>query len=352
MRESVHLVRTSDGVHLAWTRSGSGPALVKAANWMTHLRDDLTSPVWRHWLRFLSAHFELLRFDERGCGLSDRDVDDVSEPNWLSDLETVVRAARPRTPLVLLGISQGAAAAIRYAIKYPDQVSHLIIYGGYARGWNRRGDTDAEHYHAVSEMVRLGWGSDNPVFRQAFTSRFLPGGSHEQLDWFNDLCRKTCSPAMAVRLLAERAATDISALLPQVQVPTLVLHARHDEVVPFAEGRRLAADIPGAEFVELESRNHVLLEREPAWAAFQDAVLDFVGIAPGAPGPRADGLSRREREILQALGLGLTNAEIGRRMFISEKTVRNHLCSVYRKLGVRTRAQAIVRSRAAGGPPG
>lgn len=346
MRQPVHLVRTADGVHLAWTRTGCGPALVKAANWMTHLRDDLVSPVWRHWLRFFSDHFELLRFDERGCGLSDRDVADVSEANWLADLEAVIEAAKPRPPLVLLGISQGGAAAIRYAIRYPERVSHLILYGGYARGWARRGDTDAEHYHAVSEMVRLGWGSDNPVFRQAFTSRFLPGGSHEQLDWFNDLCRKTCSPEMAVRLLAARAATDISALLPQVRVPTLVLHARHDEVVPFAEGRKLAAEIPGAEFVELESRNHVLLEYEPAWADFQEAVLDFAGVVPGqAPEPGPDGLSRREREILQHLGLGLTNAEIGRRMFISEKTVRNHLCNVYRKLGVRTRAQAIVHGR-------
>lgn len=346
MRQPIHLVRTSDGVHLAWTRGGHGPALVKAANWMTHLRDDADSPVWRHWLRFLSGHFDLLRFDERGCGLSDREVADVSEENWLSDLEAVVEAAKPRLPMVLLGISQGGAAAIRYAIKHPGRVSHLVLYGSYARGWARRGEHDAEHYRAVAEMVRLGWGSDNPVFRQAFTSRFLPDGTHEQLDWYNDLCRKTCSAEVAVRLLAVRAHTDISALLPQVQVPTLVLHARHDEVVPFAEGRTLAAQIPGAEFVELESRNHVLLETEPAWAVFQRALLDFVGIVPGeAPAPGEPGLSRREREILHLLGQGLANAEIARRLFLSEKTVRNHLSQVYRKLGVRTRAQAIVRGR-------
>lgn len=346
MRQAIHLVRTPDGVHLAWTRTGRGPVMVKAANWMTHLRDDVDSPVWRHWLRFFSDHFDLLRFDERGCGLSDREVADVSEPNWLSDLETVVDAAKPRPPMVLLGISQGGAAAIRYAIKYPERVSHLLLYGSYARGWARRGEHEAEHYRAVSEMVRLGWGSDNPVFRQAFTSRFLPGGTHEQIDWYNDLCRKTCSPEIAVRLLAVRAHTDISALLPQVRVPTLVLHARHDEVVPFSEGRTLAAQIPGAEFVELESRNHVLLEYEPAWAVFQRAVLDFVGIVPGErPAPGEPALSPREREILKLLGQGLGNAEIGRRLFLSEKTVRNHLSHVYRKLGVRTRAQALVRGR-------
>jgi len=346
MHPAVHLARTPDGVQLAWMRTGRGPALVKAANWMTHLRDDLDSPVWRHWIRFFSAHFEFLRFDERGCGLSDRDVSDVSESYWLSDLETVIDAAQPRPPLILLGISQGAASVIRYAIRYPRRVACLILYGGYARGWSRRGGTEAEHFHAVSEMVRLGWGSDNPGFRQAFTSRFLPGGSHEQLDWYNELCRKTCSPEMAVRLLAARAATDIRALLPQVQVPTLVLHARSDEVVPLSEGRLLAAEIPGAEFVELESRNHVLLEHEPAWRDFQDAVLTFTGIAsvPGA-GDAEEPLSRREREILHHLVQGLTNAQIGQRLWLSEKTVRNHLSKVYRKLGVSNRVQAIVRGR-------
>lgn len=344
MRQPIHLVQAPDGVHLAWTRSGSGPVMVKAANWLTHLRDDVDSPVWRHWIRFLASHFDLLRFDERGCGLSDRDVADVSEARWLEDLETVIDAAKVRPPLVLLGISQGGAAAIRYAIKYPERVSHLILYGGYARGWARRGGIALDHYRAVSEMLRLGWGSDNPVFRQTFTARFLPGGTHEQLDWYNDLCRKTVAPEMAVRLLASRAETDITELLSQVRVPTLVLHARHDEVVPFAEGRRLASNIPGAEFVELESRNHVLLEHEPAWAVFQQAVLDFVNIVPSEhQSPAEPGLSAREHEIMKLLGQGLGNAEIGRRLFISEKTVRNHLSHAYRKLGVRTRAEAIVR---------
>lgn len=347
MRLPIHLAQSHDGVHLAWTRSGSGPLMVKTANWLTHLRHDMDSPVWRHWLRFLTGHFDLLRFDERGCGLSDRDVADVTEANWLPDLETVVDAAKARPPMVLLGISQGAAAAIRYAIKYPERVSHLILYGGYTRGWARRGGVSLEHYRAVSEMMRLGWGSDNPVFRQAFTARFLPGGTHEQLDWYNDLCRKTVAPEMALRLLAERAETDLSALLPQVRVPTLVLHARHDEVAPFTEGRRLASEIPGAEFMELESRNHVLLEHEPAWAVFQQAVLEFVGIVPGEkPAPGEPGLTGREREILKLLGHGLGNADIGRRLFISEKTVRNHLSHVYRKLGVSSRAQAIVLERA------
>jgi pimeloyl-ACP methyl ester carboxylesterase len=347
MRQQVHLARTADGVRLAWTRAGRGPVLVKAANWLTHLRDDAASPVWGSWVRFLEGHFDTVRFDERGCGLSDRDVDDVSEPRWLSDLECVVDAAGIREPMVLLGISQGAAAAIRYAIRYPERVARLVIYGGYARGWARRGQRDAEHYRAVSEMIRLGWGSDNPVFRQAFTARFPPGGTHEQLDWYNDLCRRTVGPEMALRLLAVRAHTDFSPLLPEVRVPTLVLHARRDEVVPLEEGRRIAAAIPGARFVELDSRNHVLLPDEPAWREFQEAVLAFAGRAGDRLAP-AHGLTRREQAILHLLSEGLRNAEIGQRMFISDKTVRNHLSNIYRKLGVRNRAQAIVRTRAAG----
>jgi pimeloyl-ACP methyl ester carboxylesterase/DNA-binding CsgD family transcriptional regulator len=350
MQQHIHIARTPDDVCLAWTRSGPtqgrrGPTLVKASNWMTHVRRDPESPVWRHWLAFLGGHFDYVRFDERGCGQSDREVADVSERHWLSDLETVVDAAGLDTPFVLLGVSQGSAACVRYCIAHPERVSKLILYGGYARGAAVRGGSNEEHYRAVMEMARLGWGRDNPVFRQAFTARFVPHGTHEQLDWFNELCRETVAPEMAVRLLAARGSTDITALLPQLQVPTLVIHARHDEVVPFSEGRRLASDIPGAEFVELDSHNHVLLAHEPAWETFQRAVLEFAGAGDEATAQEAS-LTPREREILELLDGGLANAEIGRRVFLSEKTVRNHLSSIYRKLGVANRGQAIVRHRA------
>jgi pimeloyl-ACP methyl ester carboxylesterase/DNA-binding CsgD family transcriptional regulator len=345
MQQQIHMASSPDNVRLAWARSGSGPALVKASNWLTHLRYDLESPVWRHWMSFLSEHFDFIRFDERGCGMSDWDVDDVADRHWLTDLETVIDAAGIDRPMILLGISQGAASAIRYAIKHPERVSKLVLYGGYARGWAKRGTAETEHYLAVAEMMRIGWGSDNPVFRQTFTARFLPQGSHEQLDWYNELCRKTVAPDMALRLLDVRAHTDITEVLSQVRAPTLVLHASHDEVVPIAEGRRLAAAIPGAEFVELDSRNHVLLPHEPAWQAFQRAMLDFVGIAPADAGAAAlFELTRRERQILDLLAGGLTNAEIAGRIFLSEKTVRNHLSSVYRKMGVVSRAQAIVKA--------
>jgi len=345
MRQPVHLAAAADGTRLAWTRSGRGPVLVKAANWLTHLQEDATSPVWRHWVGFLQAHFDTVRFDERGCGMSDRNVADITEANWLADLEAVVEAADVREPFVLLGISQGCAAAIAYAIAHPGRVSKLVLYGGYARGWARRGESHARHYHAVMEMMRIGWGSDAAVFRESFTSRFLPDGTRAQIDWYNELCRRTVAPDMAVRLLEVRAHTDISAMLPLVDVPTLVLHARGDGVVPFDEGRRLATAIPGASFVELDSRNHVLLPTEPAWQVFCEAVLAFAAGGADAVAAR-HALTVRERQVLAQLVTGLSNADIGARLFLGEKTVRNHLSNVYRKLGVASRAQAIAKVHA------
>lgn len=199
-------------------------------------------------------------------------------------------------------------------------------------------------YAAIVELATL-WGSDNPAFRQVFTSRFIPSGTDEQVRWFNDLCRKTVSPAFAGELLRARANTDVTSLLPQVETPTLVLHGRDDVIAPLAEGRMLAAQIRGAQFVELDSRNHVLLENEPAWTRFQEAVLEFTGHAPSGPDPAFDALSPRERETLSLLAEGLSNAEIAERLGISEKTVRNHLSHLFDKLGVWSRAQAIVFAR-------
>ena len=194
------------------------------------------------------------------------------------------------------------------------------------------------------------WGSDNPAFRQVFTSRFIPEGTDEQLRWFNELCRKTTSPELAGTLLRARAETDVTALLNQVRTPTLVLHARNDAIAPLSEGRFLASEIPGAQFVELDSPNHVLLEHEPAWARFQDAVLEFTGRTAPVAGsdPAFAALSRRERETLALLADGLSNAEIAERLGISEKTVRNHLSHLFDKLGVWSRAQAIVFARERG----
>ena len=346
-RQRIRYLRTEDDVQLAWAEAGEGPLLLKASNWLTHLEYDLESPVWRHWIRFFADHFRFVRFDERGCGMTDWTVEDFTFTPWVKDLELVADTVSPSAPMILLGISQGAAACIAYAARHPERVSHLILYGGYSRGIAKRSNPTHERlYAAIIELARLGWGTKNPSFRQVFTSRFIPGGTDEQLDWFNELCVKTTSPENAARLLEARADIDVVDLLPQVHTPTLVLHARKDAVTPFEEGRRLAAGIPGAQFVELDSPNHVLLDGEPAWERFQEAVLDFVGLdAPRGEDPAFAALSTREREVLALVTEGLGNAAIAERLALSEKTVRNHISNVFDKLGVWTRAQAIVFAR-------
>jgi pimeloyl-ACP methyl ester carboxylesterase/DNA-binding CsgD family transcriptional regulator len=348
--QRIRYLRTPDGVQLAWAEAGTGPVLVKAANWMTHLEYEWESPVWRHWIRFLSDHFRFLRYDERGCGMTDRNVGDLTFDRWVDDLEAVVDAAGIEEPVALLGISQGASACIAFAVKHPERISRLVLYGAYARGTARRGDPAAyREYEAIVELVRRGWGRDNPAFRQVFTSRFVPvGATAEQLEWFNELCRKTTSAEIAAELMLARAQVEVSALLGQVRAPTLVLHGRDDAVVPIAEGRYLASHIPGAQFVELDSANHVLLGHEPAWTRFCEAVLEFMGLegeSPAGEDAAFAALSPREREVLVLITEGLANAEIGDRLAISEKTVRNHISSVFDKLGVWTRAQAMVFAR-------
>jgi DNA-binding CsgD family transcriptional regulator/pimeloyl-ACP methyl ester carboxylesterase len=245
--------------------------------------------------------------------------------------------------VTLLGISQGVATCIQYAVQHPDRVKQMILYGGYARGAFRRGLDDAERaFRAMIDLARVGWHSSNPTFRQVYTSRFIPGGTAEQLQWFNDLCLKTAPGQVVGDLLQARAVVDVSASLGLIRTPTLVLHARNDEVIPINEGRLVASGIPGAEFVELDSRNHILLEHEPAWQRFCEAVLSFM--QPDAP-PHDDvfaALSSRERQVLALIAEGLSNTAIAERLTISEKTVRNHVSNVFDKLGVWSRAQAIV----------
>ncbi len=348
MAQSIRYLKTRDGVRLAWTQSGSGPALVKAANWLSHLNYDLESPVWRHWIEFLSDRYRFIRYDERGSGMSDWEVADLSPPRWGEDLGAVIEASDPGEKFVLLGLSQGVAASLMYAVRHPERVSRLILYGGYARGWAHRPESDGyRRYSAIVDLIRLGWGRDNPVFRQLFTAQFVPGASLEQISWFNELCRRATAPEIAARMLVARGELNVRELLPQVRVPTLVLHARHDELVPFEAGKHLAAAIPGAEFVQLDSPNHILLADEPAWAQFQQAVLEFTGrpTSARAEDPLLAALSARERQILGAVVAGRSNSEIGAALFVSEKTVRNSLTRIFEKLGVRTRTQAAVMAR-------
>jgi pimeloyl-ACP methyl ester carboxylesterase/DNA-binding CsgD family transcriptional regulator len=349
LRQHIRYVRASDGASLAWAESGSGPVVVKAANWLTHLEYEWESPVWKHWLQFFSQHFRFVRYDERGCGMSEWRNGELTVDQWASDLESVIEAARPDGPVNLLGISQGAAACIRYATRHPERVARMVLYGGYAHGAYKRGTPATQAAHrAMVDLARVSWASNNPTFRQVFTSRFIPGGSPEQLHWFNELCRKTTPGDVAACLLESRALMDIEDLLGEVQTPTLVLHARDDEVIPISEGHFLARAIPRAEFVELDSRNHVLLAHEPAWQRFQDAVLAFLRPEQADSAPVFAALSARERQVLALMGDGLSNTDIADRLKISEKTVRNHASNIFDKLGVWSRAQAIVFARERG----
>ena len=346
-RQQIRYVKAPDGTRLAWAEAGAGPILVKAANWLTHLEYEWDSPVWKHWMQFFSEHWRFVRYDERGCGMSGWDGgESLSVPQWTDDLELVIEAARPDAPVTLLGISQGGAACLQYAIRHPERVARIILYGAYARGALRRGSPmSQQQYQAMVDLARVAWGQDNPTFRQVFTSRFIPGGTAEQLRWFNELCLKTTTGEIAAKLFESRAVMDVSALLGEVRSPTLVVHAREDAICSIEEGRFLATGIPGAEFVELDSKNHILLEHEPAWQRFKEAVLAFLG--PGEPARNSAfaALSARERQVLALIADGLSNTDIAERLNISEKTVRNHASNLFDKLGVWSRAQAIVFAR-------
>jgi class 3 adenylate cyclase/pimeloyl-ACP methyl ester carboxylesterase len=275
--QEIQFCTTPDGVQLAYARTGSGPPLVKTGNWMTHLEFDFESPIWRGLYRELSRDRSLIRYDARGNGLSDREVEEVSHEAFVGDLETVVNAAGLER-FALLGISQGCAVSIDYAVRHPERVSHLILFGGYPIGWKKRAHSAAEKEQgdAMLTLMRLGWGQENPAFRQLFTSQFIPGGTKEQADWFNELQRISTSPSDAVRNSLANGDTDVSGLLARISVPTLVMHARDDARVPFDQGRRLAAGIPGARFVPLASRNHLILEDEPAFPRLLQEIHSFL----------------------------------------------------------------------------
>ncbi|WFP61604.1 alpha/beta fold hydrolase [Mesorhizobium sp. WSM4904] len=279
---AVHFCRAVDGTRLAFAKTGSGPPILRAAHWMSHLTFDWDSPIWRHWMKELSRENQLVRYDERCNGLSQRHVVDVSFETMVSDLECVVEAAGLGR-FTLLGLSQSCAVSIAYAIRHPEKVSGMILYGGYVKGWRARGDAgEIATREAVATLMRESWGKPNPMFRQAFCSMFIPGATHEHFAWMDDLMLRTVSPDDAWRLQSAFSVVDVSDLLEKVRVPTLVLHAREDNVAPVESGRTMAAGIPGARFFELESQNHILLEGEPAFDQFIGHVRAFVAETAGS----------------------------------------------------------------------
>src|SRR4051812_38273972 len=280
LRQEIRFCTASDGARIAYSAVGSGPPLVKAANWLNHLEYEWESPVWQHWIDAISRRHLFVRYDERGCGLSDWHVPDQSFEAWVRDLETVVDALGLER-FDLLGISQGGAVAVAYAARHPDRVNRLILFGAYARGWRFRDDpAEIEARTALIKLTELGWGRNNPAFRHIFTARSVPDAGPEQMEWFDELQRISATPQNAARLMEEFSRVDVRGLLAGIRVPTIVFHSEHEAGIPFNEGRLLAADIPGARFVPLPSRNHLLLAHEPAWPIMLRELGDFLAWSP------------------------------------------------------------------------
>ena len=279
--QSISFCRTSDGVNLAIGTVGDGPLLLKTSNWLNHLEYDWQSPIYSPLFNRLARRFRLIRYDGRGNGLSDHDVADISFAGFVRDLETVIETIKPER-FALMGVSQGAATAISYAVRHPDRVSHLVLIGAYAQGRNVRGGAaDREKAKTILAMMRQGWGDQSSAFMRAFSSLYLPNGTSEQIKWFADMQRISTSGETAARLRSACDDIDVLELLPQVKVPTLVFHARQDNVVPFEQGRQIAAMIPHATMISLESENHALIPGEPAWDMLLTEMESFLA----APAP-------------------------------------------------------------------
>jgi pimeloyl-ACP methyl ester carboxylesterase/DNA-binding winged helix-turn-helix (wHTH) protein len=275
-KQEINFCKTPDGINLAMASVGSGPPLVKIANWLTHLEYDWESPIWAPLLQFLAEGRRLIRYDGRGNGLADRDVKDISFDAFVRDLATVVDALQLKQAS-FLGISQGAAVAVAYAVNHPDRVSKLVLYGGYATGRNKRGSpAEADMAKAFLAIMRHGWGDEHSAFMKVFSSVFLPNGSPQQIKWLVDLQRITTSAENAVRIRNACDNIDVTSLLPKVKVPTLVIHCRHDNVASIDQGLLMARSIPHAKLVTLESENHVVLADEPAWPRLVGEIEAFL----------------------------------------------------------------------------
>ena len=346
-RQEIQFTQAPDGARLAYALHGEGYPLVRAANWLTHIEFDWQTPVWRPWFDALGARHRFVRYDSRGCGLSGPHASEVSLDLLVSDLEAVVDAAGLER-FALLGISQGGAVSIAYAARHPERVSHLVLMGSFARGQLRRDPTPEalEAIRAQIKLIEVGWGSDNPAFLQLFTSQFFPNATAEQTRSLNELQRRSCSPAHAARIVAAFYGIDATAFLERVSCPTLVLHSRGDLRSPFeTEGLRIASLIAGARLVPLETSSHVPMAGEPSFERVIEEIEAFLPTQHAAAFPR---LTPREAQILQHIAAGLDNAQIAARLELSEKTVRNNITRIFEKIGVETRAQAIVRARDAG----
>jgi pimeloyl-ACP methyl ester carboxylesterase/DNA-binding CsgD family transcriptional regulator len=341
--QQIRFCASADGKKIAYARHGEGPPLVVAACWLSHLQFDWESPVWRHWVEQLGQISTMIRYDERGFGLSDWEVDDFSFEARVADLEAVVDDAGLER-FALLGMAQGGQVAIAYAARHPERVTRLILHSCYAA--MIPDPEEAELEAAFVQMIKVGWARPESEFRRVFTSLMIPGATPEQMSWLDALQRVATSTRNAVRSREQRRGVDVTGLLADLKVPTLVLHARQERMNRFAEGRNLAARIPNARLAALDSANHILLEDEPAWPVFLAELTAF--LAPDAASrPHRDGvgtldrvrsLTGRERDVLRLAAAGEDNDGIARTLCLSTRTVERHLQNAYLKLGVTGRS--------------
>ncbi len=346
----VRYCKARDGVRIAYEQLGGGPPILKASNWMSHIEEDRNTPLWRHWLELLADGRRLTRFDGRGFGLSERSPTRLDFDGMVADMEAVADAAR-LDRFSILGFCHGGAIALEYTARHPERVDALILCGTYAQGRAMResSQADRDEREMLLRMIEVGWGQDNPAYRQVFATKAMPGGSSEAHAAYCAIQRASASAEQARRLTELFWHIDVLDRLPRVRCPTLVLHARRDALVPFSQGQLLAQLIPGARFVALDSGNHDLMPDEPAWQTLSQSVREFLLEHGGAP-LRADGrrlgdLTERERAVLEQLARGLDNGEIAVELGMSEKTVRNHVSSIFAKLEFSSRSRMIVWAR-------
>jgi pimeloyl-ACP methyl ester carboxylesterase/DNA-binding CsgD family transcriptional regulator len=350
--QDVRFCRAPDGVRIAYAVHGSGPPLVITTCWLSHLQHDWQSPVWRHFLRDLGKVATIIRYDERGHGLSDRDVDDFSLEARIGDLEAVVEHSGVGR-FAVMAMSQGGPVAIRYVGEHLDRVTRMIFYGSYAAALPDPTEEDREMDEAIDQIIKVGWSRPTPEFRRVFTTLMIPGATEEQMSWLDELQRVAVTADTLYRARRQRVLADATDDLARLTLPTLILHSVGDRMNDFERSRVLASGIPGARLVPLESSNHIVLEDEPAWRVVVDEVTAFLRAdAPDSPAaaPLDQLLSPRELEVLRLAADGLDNEAIAEALTLSVRTVERHLQNLYAKLdltGRNARTAAAARLHAA-----